>query len=488
MNRFIIILLNLVILSSCTYANDVLNDLLHQHRPHLFATKNEFSPPIAVEDMMRFSYLVNLDTNEVIRDENGEPEIVTMELLAKHNESYFAIKLKKDYTELFGRTNKQNYKNSKPVVYARIKHVPEEKVLALQYFFFYAGSYLAKALIPVQLKWHEGDTEYAQILIHQNSLKVIGGSSSIHYYGQSLPSDQLLRGEDGRVKMYIAQHSHATYFMPSTGKGHQSMMGNLGFGGDNIFSLKTVYDVTKEDQAIDYDLRILSDEDLVFTWKGRWGAKKRLLKEDKSAKAFELGPNSFGLRNAMSESLSMFKDPVRFFYFYYYPSKMYQKLMLSLKKIKDEELLNEMIELVAAIGKSRASIDAYLRDNQDDLSADQKMILSEVTPLVTLAYSQDRLDKIRAMGHKNLGVKAYNQLIKHLRSNQVKIIMKAMQSKNIKFNQKWGAAKDIYRLKKSDLMKFIVKLTGLDAKTVYHIYLDAHSTQIGDTLYKTFQK
>lgn len=484
MNQFKVICISLLVFCSFTHASDVLNDLLFQHRPHLFATKNEFSPPIAVEDMMKFSYLVNLDTNEVIRDQNGEPEIVTMDLLKKHNESHYAIKLMKDYTELFGRTNKQNYKNSKPVVYARIIDVPEEKVLALQYFFFYAGSYLAKALIPVQLKWHEGDTEYAQILINHNTLKVIGGSSSIHYYGQSLPSDQLLRGEDGRIKMYIAQHSHATYFHPSTGKGHQSMMGNLGFGGDNVFSLKTVYDVTKEDQEIDYDLRILSDDDLVFTWKGRWGAKKKLLKEDKSAKAFELGPNSFALRNAMSESLSMFKNPLRFFYFYYYPSKMYQKLMLSLKKIKDVELQSEMIELVATIGKSRAGVDAYLKQNTDDLTEDQKLLLSEVSPLVTLAYSQDRLDKIRAMGHKNLGVKAYNQLIRHLRSNQVKIIMKAMQSKNIKINKKWQAAKDIYRLKKSDLMKFIVTLTGLDAKTIYHIYLDAHSTQIGDALYK----
>ena len=465
-------------------ANNPLHNLLEQHKPHLFATKAEFSPPIAVEDMMKFSYLVNTDTNEVIRDADGEPELVTMDLLEKYNEEYYALKLYKDYTELFGRTNKQNFKNSKPVVYARIVDNSESKVLALQYFFFYAGSYLAKAFIPLQLKWHEGDTEYAQILINHNTLKVIGASSSIHYYGKSLPADQLLYGEDGRIKMYIAQHSHATYFTPSKGRGHQSMVGNLGFGGENVLSLKTVYDVTKEDQEINYELRILEDEDLVFSWKGRWGSKKKLLKKDKSARAFDMGPNSFALRNAMSESLSMFKDPLQFFYFYYYPSKMYQKLIMSMKKIKDKDLLEDMIQLVGKIGKSRASVDAYLKANGDELTEDQKLILSESTPLVTLAYSQADIAKIRKKGEKNMGAKSYNQLIKHLRSNQIKIILKAMQDRDIKLSAKWTAAKDIYHLRKQELMAFIMKLTGLEATTIYGIYLDAHSVTIGDALYK----
>ncbi|PCJ21376.1 MAG: hypothetical protein COB02_01965 [Candidatus Cloacimonadota bacterium] len=155
-----------------------------------------------------------------------------------------------------------------------------------------------------------------------------------------------------------------------------------------------------------------------------------------------------------------------------------------MKKIKDPDLLDDMIKLVAKVGKSRASVDAYLKQIRDQLSPEQMLVLSEVTPLVTLSFLQDELAQIRAKGEKNLGSQSYNQLIKHLRSNQMKIILKAMQNKNIKFNEKWAAAKDIYHLKRDDLMKFIMKLTDLDADTIYKIYLGAHSVNIGDELYK----
>ncbi|MBT3784679.1 hypothetical protein HOF92_06855, partial [bacterium] len=329
-------------------------ELLNEYRPHLFATAKEFSPPVAVESMLDHGYLVDLETEEVVLGANQKPLKLNQETLKRYNEEKYAVKLHTDYTRLYGDSHEENFNNSQPVVYARAVEDPEEHVLALQYFFFYAGSYTGKLIIPIQMKWHEGDTEYAQILLNSETLQPIGATSSIHYYGKSKSWDKLLRSEDGRVKMFIAQHSHATYFTPSGRRGHQAMVGNLGFGGELIVSLKTVWDVCKEEREIDYELIIPDQDSMVFQWKGRWGAKKKYLDEDHSAKSRELGPRSFAYRNALSDKLSMWESPALFAYFYYHPSQLYQKLVMATKKIEDKEVLEDIYDLMVGVGRMRA--------------------------------------------------------------------------------------------------------------------------------------
>ena len=43
-------------------------ELLEQFRPHLYASFGEFSPPIAVEEMLSRSYLIDLQRQELVTD------------------------------------------------------------------------------------------------------------------------------------------------------------------------------------------------------------------------------------------------------------------------------------------------------------------------------------------------------------------------------------------------------------------------------------
>lgn len=128
----------------------------------------------------------------------------------------------------------------------------------------------------MQLAWHEGDTEFAQIMLNRSTLKPVGASVSIHFYGQSEQRSKLLMGEDGRIKTYVAQKSHATYLAPAKDRGHQAMVGNLGFGGDLMVSLKTVWDPAREDREVDYELQIPQRDSMVFHWKGKWGGARKI--------------------------------------------------------------------------------------------------------------------------------------------------------------------------------------------------------------------
>ncbi|MBS1269610.1 MAG: hypothetical protein MAG794_00561 [Gammaproteobacteria bacterium] len=146
----------------------------------------------------------------------------------------------------------------------------------------------------MQLKWHECDTESAQIVLDRANHDVVGATSGIHYYGESLPA--------GRVELYIAQRSHAVYLRPSGKRGHQAMMGNLGFGGKLVVSLKTVWDRSTPDREVDYRLRIPPEDAPLFHWKGRWGAREKYHPADAGARNREPGPRSFAYRNALPVS------------------------------------------------------------------------------------------------------------------------------------------------------------------------------------------
>ncbi len=466
----------LFLLCSCSIAFGAdYNELLHKYRPHLYTTKKEFSPPIAVETMLEQSYLVDRETSTVIKGEDGRPLKPTLESLAKYNEEKYAVKLWSDYTELLGSSKKENYEKTPSVVYARAVEVPEDRILALQYFFFYAGSYTGKLIVGAQLPWHEGDTEYAQIILDLKTLEPIGASSSIHYYGISKRWDELLFGEDGRVKMYVAQHSHATYFTPSKWPGHQAMEGNLGFGGNLMLSLRTVWDYCREDREVDYELRPLADDDLVFTWKGRWGGKDKCHPMDVSLKAREPGPVSFAYRNAMSDRLSMFKNPSFFYYFYFLPSAFYQKMLLSIKKVENSAIRDEMYDLIFRIGRLRAKVDYTLKTKHAELNAWQKMALAEATPFVVLTMTQEKVAAIYQFGKDELGISTFQKLMKKIAEQNIDQMMEHLSDKKLDIHEVEDNPLNLYALAPERLLSILATLTCLPPEQIVDIFKESHS-------------
>jgi hypothetical protein len=458
-------------------------DLLNQYKPHLFATFAEFSPPVEVESMLDNGYLVNLKTAEVVRDQKGDLLGLTQEVLRQYNHEDYAVKLLKDYTRLYGDTKKQNFSNSHPVVYARAVKIPSEHILALQYFFFYPGSYTGKLLIPLQMKWHEGDTEYAQILLNSQTLQPIGATSSIHYYGYSLGWNQTRKAEDGRIKMYIAQHSHATYFSPSKGRGHQAMVGNLGFGGDLIVSLKTVWDVCKEDQEIHYKLLVPAEDSMVFKWKGRWGAKKHYVEQDEGAKSRELGPRSFAFRNSLSERLSMWQEPAKFAFFYYHPSELYQRLILATREIREPVIMEKIYDLMQAVGRLRAQVDYTLMMRDSEFTEAEKRIIAEATPFVVFAKRQAQLQGIYAAGQKEIGAFNFRKIVRTIAKKQMKILNQDIQNSGINVGSILDEPLDLFTISSSKLAIILASITGISRDRLYQIYKGSSKTRIGDVLY-----
>jgi len=459
--------------------NTNFNDLLIKYRPHLFATKKEFSPPLAVESMLENSYLVDTDKSEVIVSDDGEPIIPTIEILKQYNEKKYSIKLFKDYTRLYGDSNEANYSGTTPVVYARATKDEENHLIALQYFFFYAGSFTGKMIIGLQLGWHEGDTEYAQILLDSDTLKPVGASTSIHYYGSSKPWDELIKGNDGRIHMYSAQHSHATYLAPSKWPGHQAMVGNLGFGGNLITSLKTVWDYCSEDQEVNYELQIPGEDHPVFTWKGHWGGREKLLPSDDSRKSREPGPVSFAYRNAMSKSLSMWHNPGFFHFFYYMPTNFYTKLLISLKEVEEDSIKEQMFDMIYRIGRLRSKVDLTLATNYKDLSNWQKGLLAEATPFVVLSMTNEKVTSIYSAGVEKLGGNIFKNLMKSIAVESVEDIEDSLDGQKLPEEIESNPL-NLYLLPPSKLLNLLATLTGLEPHTIVEIYKSSHSMRNDD--------
>lgn len=128
--------LSIVNLEARTFTHTEARELLYKNRPTLFTTNKEFSPPVGVESMLENSYLIDESQNKVIRGADGAPLRPGLQDLKKYNEEHYALKLKKDYTRLYGDSDEENYNNSRPVVYARLLDLPSENLISLQYFFF----------------------------------------------------------------------------------------------------------------------------------------------------------------------------------------------------------------------------------------------------------------------------------------------------------------------------------------------------------------
>jgi len=474
--------LSVINLEARTFTHAEARELLFKHRPILFTTNKEFSPPVGVESMLENSYLVDESQNNVIRGADGAPLRPGLQDLKKYNEEHYSLKLKKDYTRLYGDSDEENYNNSKPVVYARLLDLPSENLISLQYFFFYPGSYTGKLLVPMQLAWHEGDTEFAQIMLNRSTLKPVGASVSIHYYGQSEPRSKLLVGEDGRIKMYVAQKSHATYLAPAKGRGHQAMVGNLGFGGDLMVSLKTVWDPAREDREVDYELQIPQRDSMIFHWKGKWGGKEDLLSGYKGARNREAGVPSFAYRNALSDRLSMYNDPAGYFYFYYLPSPFYQKLVLNLKEIKEERVQSELFELIKKIGRLRAKVDSQLQLDRR-YSDRQKTILAEAVPFVVLAARKDFIRSLYNGASKVMGKAQFLKLANSIAKSQLKTIASYIAHLDEFKSQYLKTPLDLFLLSPEVLTKVLSKLTELEETEIVNFYRGSNASRIGDQLY-----
>jgi hypothetical protein len=388
------------------------------------------------------------------------------------NTALKCLRITPNYT---GDTKKENFKNSKPVVYARVKEVPEENMIALQYFFFYPGSYIPKTLGRFQLPWHEGDTEYAEIILDKTSLQPLGAHASAHYYGTSYPWDKLLFSEDGRVKMYVAQHAHATYFFPSKFPGYQCMGGNLGFGGETTLSIKTLWDVAKEDNEVNYELQPLNDDHIIFTWKGIWGGKKRRHPADiDSLKSRVMGPRSFAYRNALSGKLSMWERPEVPFYFYYLPSGFYQRLVRSINSVDNADIRDEMFDIVFRIGRLRAKVDRSLNTKYRSLNRWQKRVLAEAVPFVVLSVSQDALEQIWEHGKEKVGITDFQEMVRKIAKKQLKLVQKFIRIGKKDSPEVHKDSLNLFSLSPDQLLKVLTKLTKLEPNLIYEIYQSSH--------------
>ena len=458
-------------------------ELLEQFRPHLYASFGEFSPPIAVEEMLSRSYLIDLQRQELVTDGTWRAVQPSLENLSQYDSERYCVKLMEDYTELFADSTEDNFAKSPPVVYARAKRLAGSGLIALQYFFFYPGSYSGKILIGPQLKWHEGDTEYAQILIDEDSREIYGASTSIHYYGSSYPASQLHYGEDGRVKMYIAKKSHATYLHPSSGRGHQAMEGNLGFGGNLLISLRTVWDHCSEDIELDYELRCPGEDALVFKWRGRWGGDERVHPlDEKSAKSHELGPVSFAYRNAMSERLSMWNDPEYFYSFYYMPSDFYQKLLLSIKEIEDQRLLDEIFDVIYHMGRLRIQVETLFREKYHHTCEKDQRLLCEAVPFVVVSMWRERISEIAELGRERLGESGFIELMGKIAAKNLKIIVKSIVANGLDIRDIIEDPLIIYTIEPAMLLSLLASMTELSKESIVDIYARSHRLRNGNPM------
>ncbi|MFC1742941.1 hypothetical protein ACFL35_03025 [Candidatus Riflebacteria bacterium] len=365
---------------SDTATDSELQSLLAKYRPHLYATKEEFTPPCSMEEMMKHSIIVDVRKGKPVLDEAGKPVRATREALEKYNAKHYVMKLTKDYTRLNGEGYRENYDNTKPLVYTEAKRLKSGNI-SLHYYFFYPGSTSGKVPIAGFLRTHEGDGETATVLIDGKTKKPIGISAGQHYYSESRKWDDVKKGADGRPKLYIAQGSHATYFEP--GK-YRTMMGEFGYKGWDAsrWALKQALDVTAEDIEVDYRLSRYDKQGILSKWKGRWGGLDK--DENKSGtRSIDYGPVSFAFKNYDNPLLAPGLNPETAHFFYYQPTKDYRKGSVLLSHLYNTNLKDKMILLIASMGKSRYELEMKLKENPlllKGISAKKKKALLDFLP------------------------------------------------------------------------------------------------------------
>jgi len=447
-----------------------LDALLTTFRPHLYCTNDEFSPPVEAQVMLDASYLVDGDTGEVVC-EGYEPIKVDFEVLKRYDAPNYRLKMYRDYTKLLGKDRRANYRNSRPVVYARAVDLPADGLVALQYMFFYAGSFIPKLVTGTQMPWHEGDTEYAHILLDRATLRPVGAAGSAHYYGMAHRWDDCLLAPDGRVKMYVAQHSHATYLHPSRGLGHQCLKGNQGYGGDVTFTVVACWDEAKEEQEVDYEVRVLPDDHIFYRWQGTWGSVERRAGTDEGLKSHVMGPSSFAYRNADSARLNMFEHPAYWHYFYYTPSTFYKRLVLSIREVKDLEVRDGIYDVVERMGRMRARVDDVLAgDACAVLDERQRNVIAEAVPFVVLSLSQGRLRDIWTLGSDKLGADVFEKMLRAMVTENLNLVLKYVKGQT---SDILGIVKDpldFFTVPVDKLMGFIAEASGVERARLPGIY------------------
>jgi hypothetical protein len=236
-------------------------------------------------------------------------------------------------------------------------------------------------------------------------------------------------------------------------------------------TLRKVRDHCREDQEILYQLIPLPHSHMVFQWKGRWGGVERLHPQDHSPASHVMGPRSLAHRDVKSDKLNLWERPLFFYYFYFIPSRFYQKMVLTIKAVQDREIRDAMYEVVFRIGRLRAQVDHTLRHKYAGLGSWQKAVLSEASPFVILSMNRDRLiDRIYARSTKKLGIKRFQTLMRSMAKENIETIRDHLKQMRMDVKELKGDPLNFYRIKPLRLLTLISEMTNLPAHTVERIY------------------
>jgi hypothetical protein len=475
MLRTICILTLILVLSAVSHpgfsdVSDVIphRDLIIKHRPILYMTAKDFSPPVPVDVMFNCSQLVDTQTGKIVMDEKGLPAVVNYELLKRYNNERYEIDMLAKYNRLFGKNNRENFLASpSPVIYATSRDLPEQGVVALFYFFFYPGSYTGKNFAKIAFRNHEGDNEMAVIFVDRKTGVPLRATTAMHYYGESRPWSQVLKGEDGRIKLFVAQNSHATWFTPNP-KGHRVSRGNFGFKAHLHPSWKNTRDICTDERLINYSVITLPQNHILWHWQGRWGTHKKYSKMDKGYKNFNHGPRSFG-RRQIPEGNEVFAGPDYFFAFYNTTSDLYSRLMFPLARVKDAKVRKMIFDLLADIGHARWQVNKKL--DAEKFTALNKQLLLEVTPLLVLSNRRDAVNQI-AQTCRELDQKKLLTLFHEISSEQLKLLTSSLENgKALKELEKLRRNPlSIYTMSPDQIKTILRDITGVELTVLNNLY------------------
>jgi hypothetical protein len=170
----------------------------------------------------------------------------------------------------------------------------------------------------------------------------------------------------------------------------------------------------------------------------------------------------------------MWNNPAVPFYFYYLPSKFYQRLVLAINGIDNEEIRDEMFDIIFKIGRLRAKVDSTIKSKYSSLSRWQKRVLAEAVPFVVLSMNDEAVMQIWQHGKEKMGITEFQDTIRKIAKKQLKLIKKFI---HIGQNDSPDIHKDsmnLFNLSPDRLLSFLSKISGLSYFEIVDIYQSSH--------------